>query len=154
VTREFTAAAPNTVWPSDITEHVTGEGKLYLCAIKDVYPNRIVGYSIDAGMKARLAVQALDNAVARRRADGADVAGCIPHSDRDSQFRSRKMHRALTRYAMVGSWARSPRPPTTPPWNRSSRRCKTTSSTASPGIPETSCGLDLPQFREGMHYEE
>ena len=25
-----------------------GEGKLYLCAIKDVHSNRIVGYSIDS----------------------------------------------------------------------------------------------------------
>jgi putative transposase len=30
----------------DIIEHWTGEGKLYVCAIKDVYSNRIVGYSI------------------------------------------------------------------------------------------------------------
>ena len=54
-------------------------------------------------MKARLAVQALDNAVARRAAAGADVAGCIVHADRGSQFRSRKFHRALARHAMVGS---------------------------------------------------
>jgi putative transposase len=103
VQRDFTAPGPNLLWLADITEHPTGEGKLYLCAIKDVYSNRIVGYSIDSRMKARLAVQALDNAVARRRIDGADVAGCILHSDRGSQFRSRKMHRALTRYSMVGS---------------------------------------------------
>jgi transposase InsO family protein len=103
VRREFTAEAPNTVWLTDITEHHTGEGKLYLCAIKDVYSNRIVGYSLDSRMKARLAVQALDNAVARRRVDGTEVAGCILHSDRGSQFRSRKVQRALTRYAMIGS---------------------------------------------------
>lgn len=29
---EFTADAPNRLWLSDITEHATGEGKLYLCA--------------------------------------------------------------------------------------------------------------------------
>ena len=50
---------------ADITEHWTGEGKLYLCAIKDVYSNRIVGYSIDSRMKSRLAVAALEQ---RRRA--------------------------------------------------------------------------------------
>src|SRR3546814_14177161 len=50
-------------------------------------------------MKARLAVNALDNAVARR----GEVAGCILHSDRGSQFRSRKQQRALTRHGMVGS---------------------------------------------------
>lgn len=45
VKKVFTAAAPNLVWLTDITEHATSEGKLYLCAIKDVYSNRIVGYS-------------------------------------------------------------------------------------------------------------
>jgi transposase InsO family protein len=72
---------------TDITEHHTAEGKLYLCAVKDVHSNRIVGYSIDSRMKSRLAVTAIENAVARRAADGADVAGCIVHSDRGSQGR-------------------------------------------------------------------
>ena len=103
---EFTARGPNQLWLSDITEHWTGEGKLYLCAVKDVYSGRIVGYSIDSRMKSRLAVAALDNAVARRRAQGADVAGCILHTDRGSQFRSRKLLRALNRHAMVGSMGR------------------------------------------------
>ncbi len=67
VQRDFTAAAPNRLWLTDITEHPTGEGKLYLCAIKDVYSNRIVGYSIDSRMKASLAVAALRNAIALRR---------------------------------------------------------------------------------------
>ena len=103
VKRNFTAEAPNTLWLVDITEHATGEGKLYLCAIKDVYSNRIVGYSISDRMKARLAVQALENGVAGRTATGAEVAGCIVHADRGSQFRSRKFHRALTRHGLVGS---------------------------------------------------
>ena len=34
VDRQFTATAPNAVWLTDITEHNTAEGKLYLCAIK------------------------------------------------------------------------------------------------------------------------
>jgi putative transposase len=103
VQRNFTAAEPNTLWLVDITEHWTGEGKLYCCAIKDVFSNRIVGYSIDSRMKARLAVAALNNAVARRAAAGAEVAGCIVHADRGSQFRSRKFHRALARNNLVGS---------------------------------------------------
>jgi len=103
VHRDFTSAEPNTLWLVDITEHWTGEGKLYLCAIKDCFSNRIVGYSIDSRMKARLAVRALENAVARRAAAGAEVAGCIVHADRGSQFRSRKFHRALARHGLVGS---------------------------------------------------
>ena len=87
------------LWLADITEHKTAEGKLYLCAIKDVFSNRIVGYSISDRMKSRLAVDALNSAVARR----GEVAGCILHTDRGSQFRSRKFVRALHHHDMVGS---------------------------------------------------
>ena len=103
VTRHvFTADGPNQLWLGDITEHWTAEGKLYMCAVKDVFSNRIVGYSIDSRMKSRLAVAALNNAVARR----GDVAGCVLHTDRGSQFRSRKHVRALGRHDMVGSMGR------------------------------------------------
>ena len=102
VQRVFTAVASNQVWLTDITEHPTGEGKLYLCAVKDLFSNRIVGYSISHRMQAQLAVNALDNAVASR----GDVSGCILHADRGSQFRSRKMGHALNRHGMVGSMGR------------------------------------------------
>lgn len=106
VRRDFPADAANELWLADITEHWTREGKLYLCAVKDVYSNRIVGYSIDARMKSRIAVAALDNAVTRRRAEGAEVAGCVLHTDRGSQFRSRKLVGRLNRHQMVGSMGR------------------------------------------------
>jgi putative transposase len=102
VERDFTATGPNQLWLADITEHRTAEGKLYVCAVKDVYSNRIVGYSIDSRMKSRLAVAALNHAVARR----GDVAGCVLHTDRGSQFRSRKFVHALNRHDMVGSMGR------------------------------------------------
>jgi len=53
-------------------------------------------------MKSRLATTALSNAVARC----GEVAGCILHTDRGSQFRSRRFVHALGRYAMVGSMGR------------------------------------------------
>lgn len=90
------------LWLTDITEHRTAEGKLYLCAIKDVFSNRIVGYSISDHMKAALAVTALNNAVARR----GNASGCTVHSDRGSQFRSRKFVHTLNRHNMIGSMGR------------------------------------------------
>ncbi|MFF1530016.1 IS3 family transposase [Cellulomonas sp. NPDC058312] len=99
VRRVFTADAPNRLWLWDITEHPTAEGKVYLCAIKDVFSNRIVGYSISDRMTSRIAVDALVSAVQRRR----DVAGCVVHSDRGSQFRSRKVARVLAHYDLAGS---------------------------------------------------
>lgn len=108
VQRDFTADAPNRLWLTDITEHPTSEGKLYLCAIKDVYSGRIVGYSIDSRMKARLAVDALNHAVSRRDIIPAvgDAVGTILHSDRGSQFRSKKLRRALKAHQITGSMGR------------------------------------------------
>jgi transposase InsO family protein len=125
VRRNFTADAPNVLWLADITEHPTDEGKLYCCAIKDVFSNRIVGWSIDSRMKARLVVAAIEMAVARR----GDVAGCILHSDRGS-LGSSAPARCTGPWPVTAwsdRWARSVPPATTPPWNRSSPFCNATS---------------------------
>jgi putative transposase len=90
------------LWLADITEHQTREGTLYLCAIKDAFSNRIVGYCIDSRIKSRLATTALASAVARR----GQVPGCILPTDRGSQFRSRTFVHALHRHDMVGSMGR------------------------------------------------
>lgn len=103
IRHEFRAQTPNQLWLADITEHWTLEGKLYLCAVKDVYFNRIVVYSIDSWMKSRLAVEALNNAVARRWQVCGDVADCVLYTAREPQFRSRKFVHALNRHGMVGS---------------------------------------------------
>ena len=103
--RDFTATSINTTWLTDITEHRTGQGKLYLCAIKDACSGRIVGYATGKRMKSRLAVAPLEDAVARR-GGAAAVAGCIVHSDRGSQFRSRKFQQALKHHGLVGSMGR------------------------------------------------
>jgi transposase InsO family protein len=101
VQREFTAPAPNRLWLTDITEHPTAEGKLYLCAVKDACSKRIVGYSIDERMTSQLAVDALRNAVALR-----GPAQAVVHSDRGSQFRSHAYQRVLRNAGLHGSMGR------------------------------------------------
>ena len=81
VNRQFAAARPDELWLTDITEHPTAEGKLYLCAVKDACSGRIVGYSMDSRMKSALATAALRNAIALRA-----PAGTVVHSDRGSQL--------------------------------------------------------------------
>jgi putative transposase len=102
VVRKFTADGPDRTWLTDITEHPTAEGKLYLCAFKDVYSNRIVGYSMDSRMTARLAVSALRNAIALREPAGTVVV----HSDRGAQFRSTAFVQTLTDHGLAGSMGR------------------------------------------------
>lgn len=74
--------------------------------MKDVYSGRIAGYAISDRMKARLAVAALDSALARGRGEGHDVSECIVHSDRGSQFRRRTFVSALKRHGLRGSTGR------------------------------------------------
>jgi putative transposase len=98
VDRQFSDTAPNAVWLTDITEHPTAEGRLYLCAIKVLHSGRIVGYSMDARMTASLAVAALRNAIALRAS-----AGTIVHSDRGSHFRSTAFVRSVKNNELIGS---------------------------------------------------
>jgi putative transposase len=101
VHRQFRATQPNVMWLTDITEHPTGEGKLYLCAIKDCASNRIVGYSMSSRMTSDLAVAALRNAIALRAPQGT-----IVHSDRGSQFRSHTFVATLHQAGLLGSMGR------------------------------------------------
>jgi transposase InsO family protein len=89
VQRQFTTDAPNRIWLTGITEHPTGEGKLYLCAIKDACSGRIADYSMNSQMKASLAVSALRHAIALR-SPRRDSGGAL----RPGQFRSHAYVRA------------------------------------------------------------
>jgi transposase InsO family protein len=102
VRRNFSAPRANELWLTDITEHRTDEGKLYLCAIKDCFSNRIVGYSIKDRMTSSLAVAALRNAVGLRSPFGTTII----HSDRGSQFRSRAFVETLKHNHLTGSMGR------------------------------------------------
>jgi transposase InsO family protein len=101
VQRDFTATRPNELWLTDISEHPTRDGKLYLCAVVDVFSKRVVGYSIADRMTADLAVTALQNAVTLR-----GPVGTVLHSDRGSQFRSDRFVAALAAAGLVGSMGR------------------------------------------------
>lgn len=103
VQRDFTATGPNLTWLTDITEHpVCVGGKVYCCAIKDVFSNRIVGYATGDRMTADLAVRALRAAIARRRPGGV----VIVHADRGSQFRARSFRAVLAAAGLKGSMGR------------------------------------------------
>ena len=95
--RNFTARGVDEVWLTDITEHPTLEGELYVCAIKDLCSNRIVGYAIDERMTAQLAVSALRSAIARRQPHGTvvvhSVRGSAPIPRHSRRADRREVHR-------------------------------------------------------------
>jgi putative transposase len=81
VQRNFTADAPNTLWLTDITEHPTREGKVYCCAVLDLFTRRIVGWAIDRRCEAALVNDALTMANNARRPGTSTII----HSDHGSQ---------------------------------------------------------------------
>jgi putative transposase len=70
VRRNFHRPAPNQLWQTDIIEHPTREGKLYCCAVLDVFSRRVVGWSIDSTQTSQLVMNALGMATAKRHPDG------------------------------------------------------------------------------------
>jgi transposase InsO family protein len=93
VKRDFTAAQPNTLWLVEMSEHWNGEGKLYLCAIKDCFSNKIVRLLHRLAHEGpRLAVNALNNAVARRAtiAPMWPAASSTPIADRKTAIARRR----------------------------------------------------------------
>ena len=63
--RDFVADRPDTVWLADISYIPTGEGWLYLAAIKDLATREILGWSMADQLRAGLCVDALVMALQR-----------------------------------------------------------------------------------------
>ena len=61
--REFTAAAPNLTWLSDITYVPTGQRWLYLAIVLDLYARRVVGWSMSDRLTDQLTCEALKMAL-------------------------------------------------------------------------------------------
>lgn len=91
VRRDFTADAPDQVWCGDMTEITTGEGKLYLVTVIDLFSRRLLGYAMGAHHDADLVVASLNMAAATR---GGDVKDVIFHSDRGGEYGSRRFRRS------------------------------------------------------------
>lgn len=89
--RQFTTDRPNQVYVGDITYIWTSEGWLYLSVLIDLYSRMVVGWSMSNRMKADLVCDAMMMAIWKRRPS----KGMMIHSDRGSQYASRKYQRLL-----------------------------------------------------------
>jgi putative transposase len=100
--RNFSAAAPNLVWLTDITYVETAQGWLYLAAVMDLYSRRIVGWAMDDHLRTELPLAALNMAISTRR-PGPNL---IHHSDRGAQYASADYRTALQSANMRASMSR------------------------------------------------
>ena len=97
--RDFSASEPNTRWVTDITYLATAEGWLYLSAVKDLYSDVIVGWSMSQCQTRELVIQAVLMALWQRQG----AAPVIVHSDRGCQFTSTDYQRFLKGHNLICS---------------------------------------------------
>lgn len=100
VGRRFDPDEPDRLWVMDVTEHPTGEGKVYLATVIDAYSRRVVGWSIADHIRAELVVDAVQMAIWRRRPPEGQT---IAHSDHGSQYTSWAFGRRLRAAGLLGS---------------------------------------------------
>jgi transposase InsO family protein len=97
--------APNRVWAGDITFIPTSAGWLYLAVVIDLGSRRILGWSLQAHLRAELVLDALQQALQTR-----PVEQTIFHSDRGSQYGSAAFRQALAKAGLRQSMSRRANP--------------------------------------------
>jgi len=100
--RRFLWEQPNQAWVGDITYVWTFRGWAYLALLVDLCTRRIVGWSVSEHCDTALALQALQNAVARHRPG----PGLLHHTDRGATYTAGAYRRRLHALGMVASMSR------------------------------------------------
>ena len=97
--QNFNPMGLNQIWAGDITYLRTGEGWMYLAVVMDLYSRRIIGWEISKRMTTDLVERALVRAINVRR----PKRGVVFHSDRGSQYTSRRFRALLRRRGLRSS---------------------------------------------------
>ena len=100
--QDFFVETPDTVWAGDITYLRTREGWLYLAVLLDLHSRFVVGWSLSSSLDRSLPLEALENAVRRRRPG----RGLLHHSDRGSQYTCEDYRDRLAELGMTASMSR------------------------------------------------
>lgn len=89
----------NQVWVSDITYIRTKEGWSYLCTVIDLFNREVIGWSVDAHMRADLVTRAMESAFESRK----PPEHLIFHSDKGGQYKSAAVRKLLKKHKAVQS---------------------------------------------------
>jgi putative transposase len=96
----------NQLWVADITYIRLQVEFVFLAVVIDRYSRRVVGWALGRSLVARLAVQALEQALAARQ----PKPGLVHHSDRGIQYASQEYVEVLTAHQMTPSMSRPANP--------------------------------------------
>ncbi|WP_156494921.1 MULTISPECIES: IS3 family transposase [unclassified Oleiphilus] len=97
--QNFNPVGPNQILAGDVTYLKTGEGWMYLAIVMDLFSRRIVGWQIDKRMTTDLVSRAMIRAYNLRQ----PPKGLVFHSDRGSQYTSKRYRTLLSNYGIRAS---------------------------------------------------
>ncbi len=100
--RQFTAERPNQRWVGDTTELITGNGKLFLAVILDLFSRYVVGWALSPVNDRHLTIEAFENAVLRR----CPEVGLLHHSDQGCTYASEDYQKLLSEHGIICSMSR------------------------------------------------
>jgi putative transposase len=83
LTRGLVPTGVDQIWVADITYVRLAESFVYLAVVIDAFSRKVIGWALDDHLEARLAIQALDQALATRNPAPDSL---IHHSDRGVQY--------------------------------------------------------------------
>lgn len=104
--RRMELTGVNQLWVADITYIRLRSEFVYLAVILDGYSRKVVGWALDRTLAARLAVQALTEAITRRQ----PPPGLVHHSDRGVQYASGGYIEILEKHQILPSMSRPANP--------------------------------------------
>ena len=106
VKQQFTVAAPNRVWVSDVTTFKHQKKAFYICVILDLFSRRVLAFRISTKNSTQLTKGTFTKAWEERK----PTAGLVFHSDRGSNYVSGGFVTCLRNLGVVQSFSRSGTP--------------------------------------------
>ncbi|UXC92644.1 IS3 family transposase [Sphingobium sp. RSMS] len=104
--KDVALTGADQLWVADLTYVAIASGFAYVAIILDAWSRRVVGYAIGRSIDARLAIAALETAIASRQPS----PGLIHHSDRGSQYAAASYRALLAANGITGSMSRRGNP--------------------------------------------
>ena len=105
--RGLVPSGPDQIWVADITYVHLARAFAYLAVILDAFSRKAVGWALEHGLDASLAVAALDQALGTRKPPKGSL---IHHSDRGVQYASLVYRRRLANHDVTISMSRPGNP--------------------------------------------
>lgn len=100
--QDFSCKNINEKWCGDITYLWTDEGWVYLAVVLDLFSRRVIGWSLSHRMTTHLVCDAMQMAISNR----GSLDGTIMHTDRGSQYCSKRFQRQLKSNGILSSMSK------------------------------------------------